>query len=308
MSRRRKTEEEHVNHERWLVSYSDFITLLFALFVMLYAISSINEGKYRILSESLMAAFHQPTRSLQPIQVGKPTKGSVKSPQPVQTSAAVSGVHDLGFSLPIKGRSKTDARPEKRASQAMAETTAAPSPEELHMKLMADQIEKALQNLVDKKLVVVHHSPFWVEVRINSSVLFGSGSARLSDKARPVIAKVAKVLRKFPNRIQVEGFTDNVPISTPEFPTNWELSAGRAASVVHVLTGYDINPARLAATGYGQYHPIADNSTVGGRAENRRVVLVILAAGGDAKSRGDKAAGDRTVASLVPLPAPQVIQ
>lgn len=300
MSKRRKKEEEHVNHERWLVSYADFITLLFAFFVVMYAVSSINEGKYRVLSESLMAAFHTQTRSLRPIQVGDPTQGAIKGKGAMGVQPVAPPLPYSGFAEQMKSfghaRAMGSVRPVSHRTRPKTDP-AAQSKQQLHMKLVADQIQKALQGLVDKKLVVVHRNPLWIEVQINSSVLFESGSTKLSSGARNVIAKVSKVLASLPNRIHVEGFTDNVPISTPQFPSNWELSAGRAASVVHLMTGYGIDPSRLAATGYGQYHPIADNSTPQGRARNRRVVLVILAA----------ADGDKGDTGTAPPPTPQVV-
>src|SRR5690606_7234999 len=117
----------------------------------------------------------------------------------------------------------------------------------------------------------------WVEVEINTSILFPSGSARLSAEAIPILERLAEILRPFPNPIHVEGFTDNVPINTPAVPSHWELSAARAASVVHLCTKANIDPQRMAAIGFGEYRPVADNSTEEGRSKNRRVVIVVLA-------------------------------
>jgi chemotaxis protein MotB len=148
------------------------------------------------------------------------------------------------------------------------------------LKAIAKEIEQAMSDLIDAGLVTVRRNPHAVEVEINTSVLFPPGSATLSAPARKVVTELADVLRKFPHTIHVEGFTDDVPISNAVFPSNWELSAGRAASVVHLFTDAGIQPGRLVAIGYAQYRPVADNATPEGRAKNRRVLLVIQATAG----------------------------
>jgi len=114
-----------------------------------------------------------------------------------------------------------------------------------------------------------------VEIELNSSLLFGSGDAMPSDKAFDIIEKVANILKPFANPVHVEGFTDNLPIRTAQYPTNWELSSARAASIVRLLAMEGVNPGRMASVGYGEYQPVASNDTAEGRARNRRVVLVI---------------------------------
>lgn len=267
MPRRRKTDEAHVNMERWLVSYADFLTLLFAFFVVMYAISSVNEGKYRVLSASLVSAFRSSARSLQPVQIGKLSRSTVKNKNHVKLPAPPIQAPFAGYPVPSKNM------------KAHASAAAAAAGQDYQaIRLMAERIEQALSGLIAKKLVVIHRNPLWLEVQINTSVLFPSGSAEITPAAAKIIDRLGDILSPFPNRINVQGFTDNVPISTPEFPTNWELSAARAASVVRRMITYGVDPARLAATGYGEYHPVADNSTAEGRSQNRRVSLVILAA------------------------------
>src|SRR5690606_14663780 len=117
-----------------------------------------------------------------------------------------------------------------------------------------------------------------MEVEIQSDILFASGVAEPSPVATATVRKLGAVLRGEPNAVRVEGYTDNVPISTAAFPSNWELSAARAASVVHVLADEGVDPTRLAVVGYGEFQPLADNDSVEGRNANRRVLLVILAA------------------------------
>jgi chemotaxis protein MotB len=147
---------------------------------------------------------------------------------------------------------------------------------------LADSIESAMSELVDDGLIEVRRDERWIEVEIKSSILFSSGSADLSEQSRPVLRQLADKLRPLDNIVHVEGFTDNVPINNFEFLSNWELSAARAASVVHLFTRLGVEPQRMAAIGYGEFRPLGSNDTVDGRARNRRVVLVIMS-GADAR-------------------------
>lgn len=266
---RKKKHEEHENHERWLVSYADFITLLFAFFVVMYSLSSVNEGKYRVLSESLVAAFNAPTRSIQPVTVGEPMKGPMIKPPQQQPlpNAPQSMLPPPPIQPPAIDRQRLAAEMRAKLEAERAKTIAS----------IGDQIEKALAPLIDKEVVHVRRARLWLEVEINTSILFPSGSAALSPSAVPTLKHVAEILGAYPNPIHVEGFTDNRPIKTVAFPSNWELSAARAASVVHLFSSAGIVPERMAAVGYGEYHNVGDNSTREGRNANRRVVLVILA-------------------------------
>lgn len=248
---RKKRREEHENLDRWLVSYADFITLLFAFFVVMYSISSVNEGKYRVLSDTMVAAFNTPPKTMQPIQVGQ--QGISGKPAPIHHNSASPTM-------------------QPGVIQQLAQTARSSD-----MAQMATNFEHALAPMIQKKLINVKHTDLWVEIEINTSILFASGSAQLESDAIPVLRQLADVLEKYPNAIQVEGFTDNVPIDTPIFPSNWELSAHRAASVVHLFMDQGVQPDRMAAIGYGEYRPIADNATPAGRRKNRRVVVVILA-------------------------------
>lgn len=245
MARRRRTEESE-NHERWLVSYADFITLLFAFFVVMYALSSVNEGKYRVLSDSLDAAFRGPNRSVRPVQVGELVR-----------SAASYSAQTIDLGEVLKPRPQALLQPGIDA--------------------MAGQIERAFSELIDEGTVEVRRNGLWLEVEINTSILFPSGSTRLSPEAVPVLRELAKILRRFPNQIHVEGYTDNIPISTKTFPSNWELSAGRSARVVRIFAQYGIAPSRMVAIGHGANRPKAGNNTEAGRSKNRRVVVNILA-------------------------------
>ncbi len=292
---RKKRLEEHENHERWLVSYADFITLLFAFFVVMYSISSVNEGKYRVLSDAIVAAFRSPARSMEPIQVGKMMRAPVQSDKPFDQNKPVIQVfkvplpenpveeraESLDSQAPALQLERKSAPEEKPAPEKQSAAEAQPALDDAARKL-ADSIEKAMAGLMQQGLIEVRRDKRWIEVEIKSSILFSSGNALLAAQAQPVLRQLAKTLAPLHNIIHVEGFTDNVPINTFEFRSNWELSAARAASVVHLFTSLGIDPQRMAAIGYGEFRPIATNATPEGRARNRRVVLVIMS-GTDAR-------------------------
>ncbi|MBI3560791.1 MAG: flagellar motor protein MotD [Gammaproteobacteria bacterium] len=242
------SSDEHSSKDRWLVSYADFITLLFGFFVVMYAISSVNEGKYRVLSDTMVAAFNTPPKSLEPVQVGKPIENF--APQP----------DALGVPKPIH---LEPPKPVELPSQ--------------HMIKIAEQLTASLKPLIDKDLIKVNRNNLWVEVEINTSILFSSGSADMEEEAFAPLSKLAMVIKDLPNYVDVEGHTDNFPIKNAVYPSNWELSAARAASVVHLFVKQGVAPERLSAIGYGEYRPIGDNNSIDGRRANRRVRVVILA-------------------------------
>jgi len=142
---------------------------------------------------------------------------------------------------------------------------------------MGASIVKRLSALISAKLISVKVHKDWVDIRIHTDILFPSGSSSLVASARPIIARVSKAIQSMPLRIMVEGFTDNVPIHSKVYPSNWELSAARAASVVQQMIKNGLQPRHMAAVGYGKYHPIATNANAKGRAQNRRVELVLVA-------------------------------
>ncbi|MBT3623420.1 MAG: flagellar motor protein MotD [Gammaproteobacteria bacterium] len=258
---RKKRPEEHVNHERWLISYADFITLLFAFFTVMYAISVVNEGKFKVLSDSLQAAFNDPTRSLAPIQIGELVRAPIDMKDSIRAEskpvvADISADRYLVYHLP---------EPED-----IDEIT-----EEL--RVLAAEIEEVLAEYIERGEVNVLLENLWIEIEMTEQMLFDSGSDKLYESAFPVLDGLSETLREKTNKIHVEGFTDNMPINTTRFPSNWELSGARATTVVRRLESKDVNPTRLAAIGYGEHQPIADNTTIEGRAKNRRVVVVVLA-------------------------------
>jgi len=240
MRRRRKylDQRQSDNHERWLVSYADFITLLFAFFVVMYALSSVSEGKYRVLSDSLVNAF-----------------GSRMQERKAPASQA------LPLDLPPR-RALKPAEPQGRQRE--------------QMRSIAQDILKVLDSLVRDGQVKVTQSNRGIALEINASVLFDSGQAKLRAESGSALQQVAMVLATTQQSIQIEGYTDDAPISTNQFPSNWELSAARASSVVRLFIGNGVAEPRLSVIGYGPNRPVASNDTNDGRARNRRVTIMIL--------------------------------
>ena len=295
-----KHHEEHLNHEAWAIPYGDLLTLLLAFFVVMYAISSLNEGKYRVVADSLSAAFGGPPRSIKPVQVGQVQLrgGDFDHPSVIDTGArrGPAQPNRIEVPMPLSRREQQPNPDSARASQAQ-------------LNALGDDIEKALSGLVKSGLVRLRRGENFLAVEIQSDLLFASGVATPSAAALSTVRQLAPVLRDVPNAVRVEGYTDNQPIRTPEFRSNWDLSSARATNVVYELIDAGIAPARLAAMGYGEYQPIADNATVGGRSANRRVELVILASsrgvdsvmdGLDMRGKAEAAAGPATTTRRAP--------
>ncbi|MDH3354410.1 MAG: flagellar motor protein MotD [Chromatiales bacterium] len=248
MARKKKHREEE-NLERWLISYADFITLLFAFFVVMYSISSVNEGKYRVLSDTLTNVFDNAPKSPEALKTAAQS-GKIGKPTSIDDQKiSADSIIDMPFSKAEKKK----------------------------LEVLAGMVEDKMKGWIDDELIKVTRNDKWIEIEIKSSLLYLSGSAEVEPEAFPVIDKIAAILKNQPNYVQVEGFTDNVPIRSPIYPSNWELSASRAASVVHLFMEDGVAPDRMAAIGYGQHRPIADNGTRKGRAENRRVAIIVLA-------------------------------
>jgi chemotaxis protein MotB len=263
---RKKKHEEHVNSEAWAIPYGDLVTLLFALFTVMYAMSSVNEGKFRVLSDSMIAAFHGAPKSMQPINIGskQPGKGGDKPLVGVSPTALMK----LN-SQSTPGGDLTPRDPAARKGFAHEDLPGA-------LIRMEREVQNAMQALIDAKLVTVRRENMWLEIEINTDILFPSGSGAFAAQAEPVLDKLGEVLKPFPNPIRVEGHTDDRPIRTSAFPSNWELSAARAASVVHQFTKQGIDPLRLEIVGFGEFHPRQPNDSADGRNANRRVAILVL--------------------------------
>src|SRR4051794_10777637 len=239
---RKKHHEEHENHERWLVSYADFITLLFAFFVVMYAISQVNEGKYRVLSDSLLQAFKPDAAANSILPTRDPRSGTPTSPI---------------------------ARLRLKREEAQRRAR------EERMRNIAQQVMQALAPLVQDGQVRVTQSARGIAVEINASMLFKSAQATLEPDSEQALVAVAQVLGGSDNAVEVEGHTDRDPISTPQFPSNWELSGARASSVVRLFVDSGVAPQRMVAAGYADTRPLDSNDTVEGRTRNRRVTVLI---------------------------------
>ncbi|RJG01186.1 flagellar motor protein MotD [Noviherbaspirillum sedimenti] len=240
---RRRHEEEHENHERWLVSYADFITLLFAFFVVMYAISSVNEGKYRVLANSLGNAFG----------TGAAVSASQVAPERQQA-------------FPLRRQ----PAPDRQQVEALRRERTA-------MTAIARQIQQALAPLVKRGIVRVTQTSRGVKVEINASILFAPGDARLTAESGEALTAIAGIMKEDSHAMQVEGHTDNVPISNAAFPSNWELSSARASSVVRLLADNGVAHERLTAVGHAENFPVGPNESTEGRLRNRRVEILILA-------------------------------
>ncbi len=271
MRRIRRHPEEHINHERWAIPYGDLLTLLLAFFVVMYSISSVNAGKYRVLSNSLYAAFRGQPRTLNPIQVGHKRRGSGADIRMSIVQQAILKNQPRAYLTPRPVAAPNPLPAEKPKARAAAVKAADEA-----LTRVANNVDRAMAALVKERQVVIRRRPDRIEVQFRSDILFPSGSARLSGHAVAVIRRLAASLAQFPNPIRVEGFTDNLPIRTVQFYSNWELSAARAGSVVHVLSSRGVAPGRLAVIGFGAQQPLASNATAAGRRSNRRVVVLIL--------------------------------
>lgn len=270
MARRHKPEE-HENLERWLVSYADFITLLFAFFVVMYAISQVNEGKYKVLSDALLQAFQS-------------------TPGPTQPQRMVVAENRPQAVLPKQQSVLPNKKNEMQAVQVRKETE--------KMKGIAKDIMKVMERLVKSGQVKVTQSARGIAIEINASVLFASGQAALEGESLKVLKAVAEVLAEVDNNIQVEGYSDNAPINSPMYPSNWELSSARASGVARLFVENGIAADRVVVLGYGENRPVDTNDTAEGRARNRRVTVMILSPG------HDKVIADIPLGNEAPAPQP----
>lgn len=234
----KKKHEEHENHERWLVSYADFITLLFAFFVVMYSVSSVNEGKYRTVSDSIKAALN-----------------------PVNSTPTSRLPFTIG-----------DAKPK----MVTPEITSANEPVIRRMREIMKRMHPVTKlEMPDIKVIETGNGA--IIISLPESILFSSGEARVKPDALPFLKALAEVLLEMDRHIRILGHTDNVPIRTAQFPSNWELSAERAVMVVRIFSElYGVPITHLSATGFADAKPIATNDTPAGRSKNRRVEIVVL--------------------------------
>ncbi|MBY4675968.1 OmpA family protein [Marinobacterium arenosum] len=239
---RRVRSDSDPHADRWVISYADFITLLFALFVVMYALSSVNEEKYRQLSAALSDVFVKNTES---------SGTAVPANDNAVAATAPAALADDGL-LPDQGRAAGG-----------------------NFAVLQQQLQQRLEAQPELGRVSLGGDGLWLELELDAALLFSSGSATPSEDAELLLEQLVQPLLESAQPIQVEGFTDNQPVQRGAYPGNWELSAARAAAVVRLLTEFGVAPQRLSAVGYGEFRPAYSNRTAEGRRKNRRVVLVV---------------------------------
>jgi chemotaxis protein MotB len=288
--KKRGPAAEHENEERWLLTYADMLTLLFALFMVLFSISSVNISKYQILQQSLKAAF---SGSILPGGRAILQSGSESTAQHVPATAAVPSIVPLVPTPTSRSSSSTGSANTPAAKAALAANAKPLSNAQLQAALnsmaasVAEQQDfKALQKKLNdyakahgfsaQVQTVIERRGLVVRV-LTDKLLFDSGQATLQPAGSPLLEEVATLLNVDKSHpITVEGNTDNQPIATSQFPTNWELSTARATTVVRFLIAHGVSAERLAAAGYAALHPVDSNATAAGRARNRRVDIVLM--------------------------------
>lgn len=289
---RRRRHEEHVNHERWAIPYGDLITLLLAFFVVMYAMSAVNEGKYRVLSQSIIEAFNGNSKRLEATPSRTP---SVLAPVPDAGASSTATSSARRIELPLRRQPV----PGKGEQPTVQRTGGA---QQHNLEQIQGEVQHALQPLIDKSLITMRRTESYLEIEIRTDILFPSGVAKLSTSADDVLSRIGGILSPFPNPLRVEGYTDDKPINTALYPSNWELSAARAASVARLFADKGVDPGRLGIIGWGQFRPAADNASEEGRNRNRRVLVVVLS-DGNAPSRFYSDA-DHPIADAPPSPKP----
>lgn len=241
-------EEEKENEERWLLTYADLITLLMAFFMIMYALSRVDKEKFKAIAQSLASVFPVSNATFVPL----PGVGGQRGTEPV--------------SILRKPPESPPATPPGRPAEKTA------------MEKLADQFQQLVEAEGLAGSVTVSPSPSGrkLMVRLSESLLFEPGKAELAPQALGLIDKIATLITAADKPVRVEGHTDNVPISTAQFHSNWELSTARASSVIrYMIDKFHFSPELLSASGYGEYRPVAPNDTPEDRAKNRRVEFVI---------------------------------
>ena len=289
----KKKQQPHVNHERWLVSYADFITLLFAFFVVLYSSSQVDKRKAGRLAQAIRVAF-QELGVFQTSSTKIPIKDEDEIPfENVQVVENVEKDSDM----------KRIVNPMKGMLSSAAEAQSLQAAE--------DAIQKALSPEIQRHEVTMALRREGLVVSLKEIGFFDSGSATIREGSLDAIARLADVLKQRPENLRIEGHTDDVPIHNTRFASNWELSTARATELIQLLiTKYGLPPNHLSAAGYAEFHPVAGNSTPEGRAQNRRLDVVILAPfqpldQPDATDKPDRADTFNKKGSIAPLPVPK---
>jgi chemotaxis protein MotB len=256
---RRPRRHSQANHDRWLVSYADFITLLFAFFVVLYASSQVDKRKVGKLALAIQVAFQemgvfQASTTQVPIDV--------TDPMPFSDTQAIENTE----------RSASLGRIASRPDGSLGTSV-----ENGDLAQLQAELETTLAVEIKRKEIAMRREPDGLVISLREVGFFESGSAKMKAASQAAFDRIAAMLRQRDYRLRIEGHTDNAPIHTAQFPSNWELSTSRATEIVRLLiVGDGFNPGRLSAAGYAEYHPVASNLTAEGRGTNRRVDIVIL--------------------------------
>ncbi|MDD2365589.1 MAG: flagellar motor protein MotB [Desulfuromonadaceae bacterium] len=251
----KKEPEKHVNHERWLVSYADFITLLFAVFVVLYAMGQSDKQKVEEIMKSIQESF------------GMATAGASSPKINVIDSQSITVIPSLKPEIRINPMGQS--RSGQRKSRA----------EERDFRQIKSAVEAYLLKQGAQSKVTLEITRRGLIVSLKEAGFFDSGQATIKPEAYDLINTIAEVMTQYNNPLRLEGHTDNIPISTSQFPSNWELSTARATNgLKYLLKNFDVDANKISATGYAEFRPIAENTTPEGRAKNRRVDLVMLSA------------------------------
>jgi len=259
----RDKEPAEENHERWLVSYADFVTLLFAFFVVMFAHSNMDKDKVQQFAQQFQNYVER-----QP----PPSKTPVKAPPKTTPGAALPTHEDL----------------------TMAE-----------MKGSIEQLERDLLPEIQQGKIELSLQSRGLIMSLREAAFFAPGDAALQPESLQIMTKVAEALTRIPGQIRLEGHTDDVPIRTEMYPSNWQLSAARAITVLRLLSGsYQIDPDRLAAAGYGEFRPLEPNDTPENRSKNRRVDVVILTKDAAAMEPGERAQSSPPTSTPQPIAAP----
>ena len=261
MSRLRKKRHqlEQDNVHRWLVSYADYMTLLFALFVVLYAMAMVNEEPFETVTESIGRVFQSNKDETK-------NKGEGEDILPVNTTKTNKKLYGNGI-LDVDGPELVDGK----KTLSNIENSQVGS----NLESLEDELHTALYELVESGYAQLQIDGDWLEIELNSGLLFPSGSASPTNSARSILSVINDVIGDVSNFIRVRGYTDNQPINNEVFSSNWELSVFRATAILRELEELELDSARMAIEGYGQYYPNADNASEAGRAQNRRVVIAI---------------------------------
>ena len=289
-SRRRGHGAQHESEERWLLTYSDMITLLMALFMVLFSISSVNISKYETLQKSLKAAF---SGNILPGGKSVAKQGSTANSSKVPASSelqAIEPVQTEGTSA-LQNATQRGATSSNAAASAAAEANLQKEAQEFAR--IKRELESYARSHGFAKSVTTTIEARGLVIRVlTDDLLFASGQASLEPQAAGLLGEIAQLLNVDETHpISVEGNTDNVPIHSGAYPSNWQLSTARASTVVQFLIAHGVAPSRLTALGNAEQHPVDSNATAAGRAHNRRVEIVMRRRGAAEVEDGETTTG-----------------